>query len=270
MWVAPNLIANSSWLSRRSTAMIWVALARAAPMITLMPTPPQPTTATELPGVTLALLTTAPTPVGTQHPIRAAWAMGVGMSMGTQPISGITEYSAKQATLPMWWMRVSPLCSRWVPSSMFAPVAMCWSHTWELPDRQELHRPQAVTKERITCCPGRTDVTPGPTASTVPAPSWPSTTGSAMGASPCMKWRSLRQMPAADFHQYLSLLGVVKFHVLDHQWGLRFVKNGSLQRWSPKKEDLPASLIFAVYIPMPPLPMSIAARQVLGLSKVIV
>ena len=97
----------------------------------------------------------------------------------------------------MWWMRVSPLCSRWVPSSMFAPVAMCWSHTWELPDRQELQRPQAVTNDSITCWPGRTDVTPRPTASTVPAPSWPRTTGSAMGASPCMKWRSLRQMPAA-------------------------------------------------------------------------
>ena len=82
--------------------MIRVALARAAPMITLIPTPPHPTTATVLPGVTLALLITAPTPVGTQQPISAACAMGVGMSMGTQPISGNTAYSAKHATLPMW------------------------------------------------------------------------------------------------------------------------------------------------------------------------
>ena len=177
--------------------MILVAFIIAAPIITLMPTPPQPTTATVLPGVTRALLTTAPTPVGTQQPISAAWGIGVGISMGTQPISGTTAYSAKQATLPMWWMRCSPLCSRCVPSIILGPVAMWLSQTWDCPCRQEWQRPQAGTKDSTTCWPGRTDVTPGPTASTVPAPSCPSTTGMAMGASPCIKWRSLRQMPAA-------------------------------------------------------------------------
>ena len=137
----------------------------------------------------------------------------------------------------MWWMRVSPLCSRWVPSSMFAPVAMCWSQTCELPDRQELQRPHAVTKDRITCWPGRTDVTPGPTASTVPAPSWPSTTGNAMGASPCTEVPvAAADAGGADFHQDLSLLGVIQFHVLNNQRGLRFVQNGSLQRWSPIRQ----------------------------------
>ena len=40
-------------------------------------------------------------------------------------------------------------------------------------------------------------VTPSPTASTVPEPSWPSTAGSAMVASPFWKCRSLRHTPAA-------------------------------------------------------------------------
>ena len=38
----------------------------------LRPTPPNPTTATELPARTLAVLTTAPTPVRTAHPNNAA------------------------------------------------------------------------------------------------------------------------------------------------------------------------------------------------------
>ena len=40
-------------------------------------------------------------------------------------------------------------------------------------------------------------VTPSPTAWTVPDPSWPSTAGRAMVASPFWKCRSLRQTPAA-------------------------------------------------------------------------
>ena len=160
-----------------STAIILEALTNLAPMMTLRPTPPQPTTATVLPGCTLAENTTAPTPVGTQQPIIAATSIGTGALVGTHPVSGTTAYSAKQATLPMWWMYWLPLCSRQVPSYILGPVAMWLSHTLELPSRQDLQRPQAGTKDRITCCPGFTEVTPGPTRSTVPAPSWPRTTG---------------------------------------------------------------------------------------------
>ena len=38
------------------------------------------------------------------------------------------------------------------------------------------HSPQAGSHESTTCVPG-TSETPGPTASTTPAPSWPSTAG---------------------------------------------------------------------------------------------
>ena len=102
MWVAPNFMANSNWLSEMSTAMILEALSSLAPMMTLSPTPPQPTTATVLPGSTLALKMAAPTPVRTQQPIMAAISMGIGEVMGTQPFSGTTAYSAKQAVLHMW------------------------------------------------------------------------------------------------------------------------------------------------------------------------
>ena len=43
-----------------------------APMIPFKPTPPKPIMATESPGLILAVLITAPTPVITAHPNRAA------------------------------------------------------------------------------------------------------------------------------------------------------------------------------------------------------
>ena len=46
-----------------------------------------------------------------------------------------------------------------------------------LPERQKKQRPQLGTKERMTRSPGFTEVTPSPTSTTVPAPSWPRTTG---------------------------------------------------------------------------------------------
>jgi hypothetical protein len=49
----------------------------------------------------------------------------------------------------------------------------------------------------MTRSPGFTIVTPSPTRCTVPAPSWPSTAGMAMLASPFWKCRSLRHTPAA-------------------------------------------------------------------------
>ena len=60
--VAPSFVAKASFSSERSTATIWRAPASLAPRTTLKPTPPRPTTATDWPGSTLAVLTTAPTP----------------------------------------------------------------------------------------------------------------------------------------------------------------------------------------------------------------
>ena len=51
--------------------------------------------------------------------------------------------------------------------------------------------------ENTTWSPTFVRVTPGPTDSTMPAPSWPPTTGIRIGASPFWMWSSEWHMPAA-------------------------------------------------------------------------
>src|SRR5438034_666895 len=58
-------------------------------------------------------------------------------------------------------------------------------------------RPTPPAPKTATDCPGLTRWTPAPTASTTPAPSWPSTQGSGMGRSPVMACRSLWHTPLA-------------------------------------------------------------------------
>ena len=50
--------------------------------------------------------------------------------------------------------------------------------------------PQFGMNEQTTWSPGATRVTPGPTSSTMPAPSCPSTMGVRVIMSPVMRWRS--------------------------------------------------------------------------------
>jgi len=66
---------------RRSTAMIGCAATIAPPWMTLRPTPPTPKTAMLAPAGTAAVLITAPTPVMTEQPIRAARSSGIAGSM---------------------------------------------------------------------------------------------------------------------------------------------------------------------------------------------
>ena len=58
------------------------------------PTPPRPTTATVLPGRTCAVLITAPTPVTTAQPNRAAMSSGRVLSITTTEPRSTTAYSA--------------------------------------------------------------------------------------------------------------------------------------------------------------------------------
>ena len=48
---------------------------------------------------------------------------------------------------------------------------------WERPRAQDRHCPQTARQLMITKSPGATSFTPGPTASTIPAASWPSRNG---------------------------------------------------------------------------------------------
>ena len=69
--------------------MTWPAPAMAAPWMQLSPTPPHPITATVEPGSTLAVLNTAPTPVVTPQPIRAARSSGMSSRIFTSACSWI-------------------------------------------------------------------------------------------------------------------------------------------------------------------------------------
>jgi hypothetical protein len=80
--------------STGSTATIRAAPASRAPWMTEIPTPPQPITSTSEPGSTLAVLTTAPTPVVTPQATSAAISNGMSSATFTAPSTGTTNSSA--------------------------------------------------------------------------------------------------------------------------------------------------------------------------------
>ena len=65
-----------------------------------------------------------------------------------------------------WWRWVP---SYWVPIMRVAPT----SHRLECPRAHDGHFPHAGMNPNTTWSPGARSVTPGPTSSTTPAPSWP-------------------------------------------------------------------------------------------------
>ena len=71
------------------------------------------------------------------------------------------------------------------------------SHRFECPVAQGGHFPQAGTKPSTTWSPGARPVTPGPTSSTTPAPSWPPMIGRGTGMSPVSRCSSEWHMPDA-------------------------------------------------------------------------
>lgn len=76
------------------------------------------------------------------------------------------------------------------------PIAL--RHMVGRPRSHSAHAPQLASVESATWSPGPTWVTPTPTASTTPAPSCPSTTGTGKGIVPSTTDRSLWQSPAAE------------------------------------------------------------------------
>ncbi len=134
------------------------------------PTPPSPMTATLAPAGTVAVLVTAPTPVETQQPIRAATAgstpSGSGMADAsrTTVASAIVPMPQYDSTGPPW------------PRSAVASPASRWVNDGESrqahgrPERHDRQRPHGTSQDSATGWPARSE-TPGPTASTTPAPS---------------------------------------------------------------------------------------------------
>ena len=77
-----------------STATTGCAPAATAPSSALIPTPPQPNTATRSPGRTPAVRHTAPVPVATAQPASAATSNGTPSGIGMQHAAGTTVRSA--------------------------------------------------------------------------------------------------------------------------------------------------------------------------------
>ena len=66
----------------------------------------------------------------------------------------------------------------------------CW------PVEHQRQVPQLGMNEQTTWSPALTRVTPGPTSSMIPAPSWPRTIGSRASRSPCEMCTSEWHRPA--------------------------------------------------------------------------
>src|SRR5580704_2277208 len=100
--------------------------------------------------------------------------------------------------MPMNWRNGAPFCdSR--GAAVSGPVTMPPVHKLGWPDRHCGQLPQKPDRQATTWSPVRTVVTSGPTASTMPAPSWPSTIGRSSGKRPIPSTtcRSLWQTPVA-------------------------------------------------------------------------
>ncbi len=111
---------------------------------------------------------------------------GMPSGTGRTQFAATTVSSANAATFRPGW--------RSVPSAVRA-------YTWPAPDRALAHShtspmpqwwqvPQEGAQLRTTGSPGATCVTPSPTETTVPAPSWPSTAGTGTRMVPLDRERS--------------------------------------------------------------------------------
>ena len=84
-----------------------------------------------------------------------------------------------------------------------APSGIRWRNEGESgqahgrPARHDRHLPHGTSHDSATGWPTDSDRTPGPTASTTPAPSWPIAIGVGRGHSPSRTWRSEWHTPDA-------------------------------------------------------------------------
>ena len=140
--VAPKVFAISSLPSLASMARIFVAPAMAAPCTTFSPTPPQPNTTTTEPGLTRAVLNTAPTPVVTAQPTRAARSSGMPLSIFTRLSTDSVAYSAitPQPENTDTGLPAASLV-RSVPSGSVVRALPCSTHSTGRPPEQKRHWP---------------------------------------------------------------------------------------------------------------------------------
>ena len=134
--------------------MIRKAPASTAPWMQFRPTPPQPTTATVLPGSTLAVFSTAPIPVVTPQPIRASCSKGMSSSTLTTACSWTSICSAKEPNWAIWVIRVPPCLRRGGSESERSTSGR--RHRLGRPLRHRSQWPQNTDKQVMTRSPGFT------------------------------------------------------------------------------------------------------------------
>ncbi len=146
------------------------APARAEAAMAASPTPPQPKTATVSPRVTPPVFTAAPKPAMTPQPMRpAAAGPAAGSTFTAWPAA--TRVSSVNAPMPRAGLSG-------VPSRVIFWVALALSKQYHgRPRRHDRHVPQGARQAMTTKSPGATLATSSPTASTMPAASWPSRNG---------------------------------------------------------------------------------------------
>ena len=151
--------------------MIVAAPASAEPATAAAPTPPQPMTATDRPRPTLPVLIAAPSPAITPQPSSpTAAARASGSTLVHWPAA--TRVFSAKAPMPRAGLSSVP------SSSVIFWVALKVAKQYQgSPRLQARQSPQTARQLRITKSPGATSVTPSPTASTMPAASWPSRNG---------------------------------------------------------------------------------------------
>ncbi len=81
-----------------------------------------------------------------------------------------------------------------MPAALALPPG---SHSAARPPRHSAHSPQVGTKESDTWSPGSKPCASGPSSTTSPAASWPSTIGITRGREPSITDRSEWHSPAA-------------------------------------------------------------------------
>ncbi len=143
-WVAPKRLAVSSFSSLRSTATMTEAPAMRQPWMTLMPTPPQPITTQVEPGVTLAVLMAAPTPVVTPQPMSEAMSKGTSSSILMAPSWGTTSDSAKVPKPAMPNSSVSPSLNFGMPATANWIITHRWG--WLADPRRPRTSRKGVTR----------------------------------------------------------------------------------------------------------------------------
>src|SRR5690606_31274970 len=174
----------------------------AAPWMALSPMPPTPITTTDWPWATFARLNTAPTPVSTPQPMSDAEVSGTSSGIFTAWVALTTVSSQKTPRLANWNTFCGSSGSPLVNGRDSLPSD--WRQKVGLPLSQLAHWPQLPSVDSTTWSPTATLVTSGATASTSPAPSWPSTTGGGNMIVPFRTDTSLWQRPAASMRTRTS------------------------------------------------------------------